>query len=146
MIDRQPRRAACALLGALMLVVGVVSCSDDSGTDWADISPSPGAESYEGEVEVPLDTRLDLIVSGNELKVLDSRLEYLPAGVDWNAHLDFRDQNVDGLSRQREFLPEPDRDVLLAEYTGDGRSLYVIATSDARRERLVVLTTLTEPG
>ena len=129
-----------------LLVIGVVlaGCSGGDATGWVDIPPSPGAGSYEGTVEVPLDNRLASRVTEENLKIIDSRLEYLPEGTAWAAHLAYRDEHSGDLERVEERIPEPDAPVLVAEYRKGGRKLLVIGHADADRKRLVVLTALTK--
>lgn len=137
---RRPRRATSLVLAAWL----AVACSSPDATSWADITPSSGAVDYEGSVEAPLDDRLASRLRERDLQIVDSRVEYLPAGVDWQEHLADRDDHVGDLARVDDRIPEPDAPVLVAEYDGDGMTLFVIGRADDARERLVVLTALAE--
>lgn len=138
------------LLGLLLVISAplAVACGGQSKTEWSAITASPGASAHVGEPEsTPRDLfeeRLDSVVSERGLVVVERRIEELPAGVDWTTHLAFRDDNVGGMTRTDERIPEPDRPVLLAEYRGGDRQLFVIAHTDTAGEHLIVLTALAE--
>lgn len=134
------RRSLASATAAALLLAG--ACGGDP-TPWEAITPSPGAETYEGSIETPLDNRMHAIVTERDLDVVDSRLEFLPAGTAWADHLAFRDAHAGDLRRVESRLPEPDAPVLVAEYHGDDRTLLVIGLAEESRTRLVVLTTLT---
>lgn len=138
------RLSGSSLLVLVLVACLMVACSDQDRTSWADITPSPGADPYEGSVETPLDDRLASRVTERDLKILDSRIEYLPAGVDWESHLSFRDDHAGELERVGDRVPEPDAPVLVAEYRADARTLFVIGRADEAKARLVVLTALAE--
>ncbi len=127
------------LVAALLLA----GCTTNNSTSWDDVAPSPGADPYEGDVLGPLAVRLNSVVVERALTIIDSRVEYLPAGVTWAEHLEFRADNVGDLHYIEERIPEPDRPVLLAEYRADNKTVLVIANADTAGERLVVLTALT---
>lgn len=140
--------AVLALVGVIAGPI-LVGCSGSEATSWADISPSPGAQDYEGSAEGPLDDRLAGRLAERDLELVDSRVEYLPEGVAWQDHLAWRDKHVGDLEQIEDRIPEPDAPVLLAEYGGDGRTLFVIATAgtagtDEGGGRLAVLTALAE--
>ena len=115
--------------------------------EWSAITASPGASAHVGEPEsTPRDLfeeRLDFVVSERGLVVVERRIEELPGGVDWANHLAFRDDDVGGMTRIDERIPEPNRPVLLAEYRGGDRQLFVIAHAEAG-EHLIVLTAIAE--
>ena len=131
------------LRAALLAAVLLVGCTTNNDTTWDDVTPSPGADAYEGDVLGPLAVRLSSLVTERALTLIDSRVEYLPAGVTWTDHLEFRTQNVGDLQYIEERIPEPDRPVLIAEYRADNKTVLVIANADEAGERLVVLTALT---
>ncbi len=123
----------------------LMGCSGPEATGWVDITASPGAQDYEGSAEAPLDDRLSGRLAERDLELIDSRVERLPEGVAWTDHLAWRDEHVGDLERIEDRIPEPDAPVLVAEYQGDGRTLFVVATGDGADEargRLVVLTAL----
>ena len=111
--------------------------------EWTDIPPAPAASGYEGALEAPLDNRVTGRAAERSLRVIESRLERLPDGVTWEQHLAFRDANDGGMQREVELVPEPDSPVLYAEWSGAGRTLFVVGAVDATG-RLVVLTALAE--
>ncbi len=137
------RRRLAWLVAVLVAVVAVGGCQPPK-PEWADIPPSPGAQSYEGALETPLDNRVAGRIAERGLRILDSRLERLPAGVTWEQHLKFRDANADGMRRRDERVPEPDAPVRYAEWSGADRTLFVVGAADTEG-RLVVLTALAEP-
>lgn len=129
-----------------VLALSVAGCDGSPVVVWADIPASPGAEPFEGAtIETILDTRLQSRIVERRLRHLGSRLEVLPAGVTWSQHQEFRDGHAAGLGRVRETIPEPDAPVVMAEYAGRDRTLFVIARATDGGRRLVVLTALTEP-
>ncbi|MGL5823788.1 MAG: hypothetical protein ACRCYU_02955, partial [Nocardioides sp.] len=132
------------IISALVTAAAVVltACGGDP-VGWSDIRTAPGAETFEcAQIETPIDQRLSSIVSERELTVVGSRLEHLPAGVDWAAHLRWRDQHDGGMRKIDALLPEPDAPVLVAEFAKGDRTLVVIGKADTSGKRLVVLTTL----
>ena len=135
---------ACAFLAAIAVLFVFAGCNSSSGAAWDDVTPSPAADPYDGPVLGPLEQRLDGRLSEGGLEEVGRRVEHLPAGTAWADHLEFRDAHAAGLNRVAERIPEPDAPVLIAEYQGGGRTLFVIAHSDESRERLVVLTALAE--
>ena len=142
------RRRPALLLGLVLAVAlaGFLVFQVLSGyrqPEWSNIPPAQGAEEYEGALEKSLDNRVTARATERSLGILESRLERLPAGVTWEQHLTFRDANDDGMTRQVEFVPEPDAPVLYAEWSGAGRTLFVVGTVDADG-RLIVLTALAE--
>jgi hypothetical protein len=143
------RRRTLLALG-LPLTLGSLAvlpaCGGRSSAAWSDVPPAPGAETYEGSIEKIVDERLSDIVAERHLRLVDSRLEVLPAGVAWADHRAFRDDHAAGLHRVEERVPEPDAPVLTAEYAGRDRALFVIARATEDRTRLVVLTALTTPA
>lgn len=109
--------------------------------EWTNVRSVPGAGEYEGTLEAPLDNRVSGRLAERSLRVVEARLERLPAGVTWEQHLAFRDANADGMDRQIERVPEPDAPVSYAEWSGCGRTLFVVGTSETDG-RLVVETVL----
>lgn len=130
---------AAVLAGSLVvrLVAG------DQQPEWTDIPPAPAAGAYEGALEATLDNRVTGRILERSLSIVESRLERLPDGVTWEQHLAFRDANNGGMQREVELVPEPDSPVLYAEWSGTGRTLFVVGAVD-QTGRLVVLTALAE--
>ena len=82
------------------------------------------------------------VLAGSErgLVVVERRIEELPAGVDWATHLAFRDDNVGGMTRTDERIPEPDRPVLLALTRQNVPTFDRIATQQKLNDFAVELT------
>jgi hypothetical protein len=142
-----PRRA---LVVAVLLAAGgtgTVGCRGHSHVAWADLPTSPGATAIGDDPQLtgPLAERLTARLDERGLAVLGRRYELLPAGVSWVQHLAYRAAHAAGLDRRRDEVPEPDAPVLTAEWTGDDRTLFVIAKATVAGDRLVVLTALTAP-
>lgn len=140
---RQTLLIAAVLAGVLAGFLVVRLVAGNPQPDWIDIPPAPEAGEYEGALEQTLDDRVASRVVERSLRIVESRLERLPDGVTWEQHLAFRDANDAGMQREVEFVPEPDAPVLYAEWSGGGRTLFVVGAIDVTG-RLVVLTTLAE--
>lgn len=136
--------AVTAATAAVLLVLSLDGCRGTPGVAWSALPPAPGARPYPGATDLQ-DTRLSGLVTERGLRTIARRVEELPAGVTWAQHRSFRDENAAGLDRVQERIPEPDAPVLVAEYAGRGRTVFVIARADAAREHLIVLTALAEP-
>ncbi len=137
-------RRVVPLLAALAVLL-VSGCQPAKPT-WEDIAASPGATAYTGQLSEPLTTRLDGRLAERRQKVLGSRVEHLPAGVNWGQHLTWRNTHVGLMSAARETVPEPDAPVLYREYAEADRTLYVIGVADDTGQALIVLTALTAPA
>ena len=143
------KQAPRGLAVLLMCGLGLLgACSSDSTVAWAAIETSPGAEAYDGPVERVLDDRLSSRLAEQDLEFVDSRVEYLPPGVNWNQHLAWRSGHAADLTERSERLdlPEPDAPVLETAYSNGTSTLFVIGRADDAGERLVVLTALALAG
>lgn len=150
----------------VMSAVPLAGCPRQRRVAWEDIPPAPeaavaadaspgsispeeagagGASGESGGDAGPLRTRLASRLEERGLRLLGSRLETLPAGVTWAQHQAFRDAHAAGLARTRDWVPEPDAPVLVAEYQAPQRTLFVIARATENRRQLVVLTALAAP-
>lgn len=138
--------ALLALLG--LLVCGIGACGSGAEVAWADVPPSPASEGYSGSIERVLEDRLSSRLAEQNLELVDSRVEYLPPGVGWSAHVVWRSEHAAGLDEvsDRLDLPEPDAPALEAKYSDGTSTLFVIGRADDVGERLVVLTALARNG
>ena len=143
---RSPVARLMVFVAALPLLA--LACSSDSGVAWDDLAATPGAEAYEGSIERILDDRLSGRMNERGLKLVDSRVEYLPDGTDWAGHVAWRAEHSAGMTEVQDRLdvPEPDAPVVMAEFSSGGDTLFLIGRADDDGERLVVLTALTRPA
>jgi hypothetical protein len=139
-LPRRLRELIAVVLASLMLAT---ACQPPR-TSWKDIVPAPGGAQFEGaEAETRVDLRLSGLLSERNLKLLGSRLEQLPLDVTFAQHVAWRDANDNDMTLLADRVPEPDAPVMMAEFDGAGRTLFVIGTFASGRT--VVLTALIAP-
>ena len=147
-------RRLVAVLAPLVVVLGLgVSACSTKSPAWGSIPVPPSAEEYPVDSATPdpaladIDQRLSSLVNERHLTLVGQRTEHLPSGVDWSTHLSWRKGHAAGLRYAPDrTVPEPDAPVLVAEYQGSGRTLFVIGRADAAGDRLIVLTALARPA
>lgn len=128
---------------ALLAALFGTGCSSGFEVAWQEIPDTPDAEPYEGSIETILSEQLSRELA-EDLEVIDSRVEYLPPGVDFQTHREWRSENAAGLDEEIDRLEIPDQDppASVAKFSDGTSTLLVIARADDAGERLVVLTAL----
>lgn len=121
------------------------ACGSGGEVAWGDIPVTPGAEVYEGPNGAILNEWLTRRLDQLGQRVRNSRVEYLPPGVDWKQHVAWRSDHAAGMTevKERPTIPDQDPPVSETKYSSGTSTLFVIGRANEAGDRLVVLTALT---
>ncbi len=78
---RRPARPAVHACITVLGAIGLIACREP--VSWSAVAPSPGAATYEGAAESPLDIRPHSRLDERQLRLVGSRLEHLLTGASW---------------------------------------------------------------